>query len=190
LGFVQLEDRRNAGIMELSGGMKRRLIVARSLVNKPELLVLDEPTTGLDPQARHSLWDLVRRMKSEGTTVLLSTHYMDEAEMLCDIVAVMDKGKILEQGAPRDLIKKHTGGEAVEFTFGYGDKAHLDALTADLEAGGIAAERLPDRVVAYGKEIGDLAAKNSNRPGVREAIRRRATLEDVFLRLTGRGLRE
>jgi lipooligosaccharide transport system ATP-binding protein len=190
LGFVQLGDKRDAAIAELSGGMKRRLVVARSLVNKPELLVLDEPTTGLDPQARHSLWDLVRRMKAQGTTVLLTTHYMDEAEMLCDVVAVMDKGRVLEQGPPRQLIAKHTEGEAVEFVFTYGETAPLEALARELSARGIAAERLPDRIVAYGSGAGGLADTHGKSPGVREVIRRRATLEDVFLRLTGRGLRD
>jgi lipooligosaccharide transport system ATP-binding protein len=189
LGFVQLSEKKDAGILELSGGMKRRLVVARSLVNEPELLILDEPTTGLDPQARHSLWDLVRRLKSEGTTVLLTTHYMDEAEMLCDAIAVVDKGRILELGRPRELIQKHTGGEAVEFAFAYGEEAGLDQLASSLRASGVPAERLPDRILAFGAAARELAEGQAP-AGVREVIRRRATLEDVFLRLTGRGLRE
>jgi lipooligosaccharide transport system ATP-binding protein len=191
LAFLQLTDKRDAGVLELSGGMKRRLVVARALVNDPELLVLDEPTTGLDPQARHAIWDKVRSLRREGKTVLLTTHYMDEAEQLCDDIVVMDGGRILERGAPRDLIRKHTQGEAVEFVVGWSEgAAATKALAGLLAAEGVPHERLPDRVVAYGPEVPRLAQEVPQRVGVQEVLRRRATLEDVFLRLTGRGLRE
>jgi lipooligosaccharide transport system ATP-binding protein len=190
LAYMQLEGKRDSGIMELSGGMKRRLVVARALVNEPELLVLDEPTTGLDPQARHTIWDKVRQLRSQGKTILLTTHYMDEAEMLCDELVVMDHGKILERGAPRALIAKHTGGEAAEFVLGWEAEAGLARLADELEAQDIPHQRLPDRVVAFGSHVPGLVETVPGRHAVVETIRRRATLEDVFLRLTGRALRD
>ena len=191
LEFVQLSDKRDSGIFELSGGMKRRLIVARALVNDPDLLVLDEPTTGLDPQARHAIWDRIRLLRRQGKTVLLTTHYMDEAEQLCDTLVVMDKGRILEQGAPKDLIRKHTQGEAVEFVVGWSeDGAEARALAGLLDTERVPHERLPDRVVAYGERVPELAQEIPQRIQVQEVLRRRATLEDVFLRLTGRALRD
>jgi lipooligosaccharide transport system ATP-binding protein len=191
LEFVQLADKRDALIPTLSGGMKRRLTVARALVNDPDMLILDEPTTGLDPQARHTIWEKIRSLRRQGKTILLTTHYMDEAEQLCDTLVVMDQGRILEQGAPKELIQKHTQGEAVEFVAGWSEDGAPVARCADaLKAAGIPFERLPDRVVGYGDKavaaIPDLRA----RLGVKEVIRRRATLEDVFLRLTGRALRD
>ncbi|MEA3190727.1 MAG: lipooligosaccharide transport system ATP-binding protein [Thermoplasmata archaeon] len=187
LDFVQLTDKADALIPTLSGGMKRRLVVARSLVNDPDLLILDEPTTGLDPQARHTIWDKIRGLRHQGKTILLTTHYMDEAEMLCDHLVVMDQGRVLESGSPKDLIAKHTGGQAVELVVGWEESgAKVAALAAEMTAAGIPHQRLPDRVVAFGKDIG---ARLSGRD-VQETILRRATLEDVFLRLTGRALRD
>jgi lipooligosaccharide transport system ATP-binding protein len=191
LQFLQLSEKRDASIQELSGGMKRRLIVARSLINDPGLLVLDEPTTGLDPQARHSIWEHVRQLRRDGKTILLTTHYMDEAEMLCDEVAVMDHGKILERGAPRALIARHTEGEAVEFVVAWTPDGSGVAGVADvLRRDGVPHERLPDRVIAYGAKAVTLATSPPGGWAVVETIRRRATLEDVFLRLTGRALRD
>jgi lipooligosaccharide transport system ATP-binding protein len=189
LAFLNLTEKRDARIAELSGGMKRRLIVARALINDPDLLVLDEPTTGLDPQARHALWDTIRRLRRSGKTILLTTHYMDEAEMLCDSLVVVDQGRVLEQGAPRELIRKHAGSEAVEFVLD-DDEAGLDAIAADLESQGVPHERLPDRVIAYGEEMEAVQIRIRDSHNVQESVLRRATLEDVFLRLTGRALRE
>ena len=190
LAYMSLEDKRDASVLELSGGMKRRLVVARALVNEPDLLVLDEPTTGLDPQARHAIWDRVRQLRSEGKTILLTTHYMDEAEMLCDELAILDHGKVLERGRPKDLIVRHTGGEAAEFVLGWGQDDALARLADELEAQDIPHQRLPDRVAAFGSRVPELAAEVPTRHPVRETVRRHATLEDVFLRLTGRALRD
>jgi lipooligosaccharide transport system ATP-binding protein len=190
LAYMQLEEKRDANVMELSGGMKRRLVVARALVNEPDLLVLDEPTTGLDPQARHTIWDKVRQLRSQGKTILLTTHYMDEAEMLCDVLVVMDHGKVLERGTPKALIAKHTGGEAAEFVLGWDAEAALARLADELEAQDIPHQRLPDRVVAFGPHVPSLLESVPGRHAVKETVRRRATLEDVFLRLTGRALRD
>ncbi len=187
LGFMNLAEKRDARIDELSGGMKRRLVVARSLMNDPELLVLDEPTTGLDPQARHALWNTIRGLRRKGKTILLTTHYMDEAEMLCDELVVMDKGKILERGNPPDLITKHCGTEAVEFVTD-DDAQQMDAIATQLE--GTPYERLPDRIIAYGTDLAGLQSQVRETHGVTQSILRRATLEDVFLRLTGRALRD
>jgi lipooligosaccharide transport system ATP-binding protein len=190
LAYMQLTEKRDANVMELSGGMKRRLVVARALVNEPDLLVLDEPTTGLDPQARHQIWDKVRQLRANGKTVLLTTHYMDEAEMLCDVLVVMDKGKVLERGHPKELIARHTGGEAIEFVLGWGQDDALEKLADEMEAQDVPFQRLPDRVVAFGASVPELAATVPGRHPVQETVRRRATLEDVFLRLTGRALRD
>ncbi|MEA3203808.1 MAG: lipooligosaccharide transport system ATP-binding protein [Thermoplasmata archaeon] len=191
LDFVQLTDKRDALIPTLSGGMKRRLTVARALVNDPDMLILDEPTTGLDPQARHTIWEKIRSLRRQGKTILLSTHYMDEAEQLCDTIVVMDQGKILEQGTPRDLIQKHTQGEAVEFVVGWSEDGGPVARCADvLKASGIPFERLPDRVIGYGDKAVAAVPTAHEALGAKEVIRRRATLEDVFLRLTGRALRD
>jgi lipooligosaccharide transport system ATP-binding protein len=190
LGFVELSHKRDAKIDELSGGMKRRLVVARSLVNDPELLVLDEPTTGLDPQARHTIWDRVRALKREGKTVLLTTHYMDEAERLADRVIIIDKGKIHEEGTPRELIDRHTGGEAVEFVFGHANDGVRDALVRVLQDLAAPHEVLAERVLAYGTNTKRLQDAVLARVNVLETVLRRATLEDVFLRLTGRALRD
>jgi lipooligosaccharide transport system ATP-binding protein len=192
LDFVQLRDRGDDKVDNLSGGMKRRLTIARALVNEPELLLLDEPTTGLDPQARHVLWDRLYRLKQQGVTLVLTTHYMDEAEQLCDRLVVMDGGKIVAHGSPRQLIEEHSAREVVELRFPVGqqevaaekiaDDATLLALAERLEV-------LPDRVLLY-TDDGDMALIEVHRAGLtpESSLVRRSTLEDVFLRLTGRSL--
>lgn len=192
LSFLNLTEKASATIMELSGGMKRRLVVARALINDPQMLVLDEPTTGLDPQARHALWDTIRRLRRDGKTILLTTHYMDEAEMLCDQLVVMDQGKVLEQGKPVELIAKHCGSEAVEFVVEDRDEdtvsKRLDQIVAALDD--VPHERLGERIIAYGDGLAELQARIREACGVSQSVLRRASLEDVFLRLTGRALRE
>lgn len=193
LEFLNLTEKKDAKIDELSGGMKRRLVVARALINDPDMLVLDEPTTGLDPQARHSLWETIRRLRRQGKTILLTTHYMDEAEMLCDELVIMDQGKVHEQGKPRDLIDQHCGKEAVEFVV---DEVSVGADRIGTILDGVAAEldvpheRLGDRIIAYGDDLVGLQDRIRNGHDISESVLRRASLEDVFLRLTGRALRE
>jgi lipooligosaccharide transport system ATP-binding protein len=186
LEFVQLLDRANSQVEPLSGGMKRRLTIARSLINEPSLLLLDEPTTGLDPQARHLLWDRLYRLKQRGVTLVLTTHYMDEAEQLCDRLVVMDKARIVAEGSPRDLIAAHSTREVVELRFPAGVQETLDG-----RLDGIAdrVEPLPDRVLLYTDE-GEQAVTAVHARGLRPetVLVRRSTLEDVFLRLTGRSL--
>jgi lipooligosaccharide transport system ATP-binding protein len=186
LAFVQLTDRAGAKVEALSGGMKRRLTIARSLVNSPDLLLLDEPTTGLDPQARHQLWDRLFRLKQEGVTLVLTTHYMDEAEQLCDRLVVMDKGLIVAAGSPSELIAEHATREVVELRFPVG--AH-DAMAAPVAGLAQRVEVLPDRLLLY-TDDGDATVKAVHAQGVTplSTLVRRATLEDVFLRLTGRTL--
>ena len=186
LDFAQLADRADAKVDALSGGMKRRLTIARSLISEPELLILDEPTTGLDPQARHLLWDRLYRLKSQGVTQIITTHYMDEAEQLCDRLVVMDKGRIVAEGSPRSLIAEHSTREVLELRYGHDEQASHGAQLADL------AERievLPERVLLYVHD-GDAALAEVHRRGLQPegALVRRSTLEDVFLRLTGRTL--
>jgi len=183
LEFVQLSDRREARVDSLSGGMKRRLTIARALVNEPELILLDEPTTGLDPQARHALWDRLYRLKQRGVTLVLTTHYMDEAEQLCDRLVIMDRAKIVAEGSPRELIERFVEREVVELRFGEGDAApSLDGLAGHVEV-------LQDRVV-IGTDDGDMVVDALHARGLHPEtiLVRRATLEDVFLRLTGRRL--
>ena len=183
LEFVQLSDRREARVDSLSGGMKRRLTIARALVNEPELILLDEPTTGLDPQARHALWDRLYRLKQRGVTLVLTTHYMDEAEQLCDRLVIMDRAKIVAEGSPRELIERFVEREVVELRFGEGDAApSLDGLAGHVEV-------LQDRVV-IGTDDGDMVVDALHARGLHPetVLVRRATLEDVFLRLTGRRL--
>ena len=183
LEFVQLSDRREARVDSLSGGMKRRLTIARALVNEPELILLDEPTTGLDPQARHALWDRLYRLKQRGVTLVLTTHYMDEAEQLCDRLVIMDRAKIVAEGSPRELIERFVEREVVELRFGEGDAApSLDGLAGHVEV-------LQDRVV-IGTDDGDRVVDALHARGLHPetVLVRRATLEDVFLRLTGRRL--
>lgn len=186
LDFAQLTDRREAIVDDLSGGMKRRLTIARALINEPEVLLLDEPTTGLDPQARHALWDRLYRLKKRGVTLIITTHYMDEAEQLCDRLVVMDKAKIVAEGAPLDLIRAHSTREVVELRFAL-DEQEEPEHAFDGAAKGI--EVLPDRVLLYTDDADDTVAEVHDRGLAPETLLvRRATLEDVFLRLTGRTL--
>ena len=186
LEFAKLTEKAKAKIEELSGGMKRRLTIARSLINRPDLLLLDEPTTGLDPQARHLLWDQLFRLKQAGVTLVISTHYMDEAEQLCDRLVIMDKGVIVAEGAPLDLIRAHSTREVAELRFGVGEHdAHAEKV-ADL---GDRVEVLPDRLLVYAEDGEEVVAQVHER-GLQPlaTLVRRSTLEDVFLRLTGRTL--
>lgn len=186
LDFAQLQDKRNEKTEGLSGGMQRRLAIARGLINNPEIVLLDEPTTGLDPQARHILWDRLFRLKEEGVTLVITTHYMDEAEQLCDRLVVMDKGKIMAEGSPAELIKKYSSKEVLELRFGT-DK-NQDAAEA-LKKLGDRIEVLPDRLLIYTKDGEQLLAKVLEK-GLHPltSLVRRSSLEDVFLRLTGRTL--
>jgi lipooligosaccharide transport system ATP-binding protein len=188
LDFVQLTERAADQVEPLSGGMKRRLSVARSLINQPALMLLDEPTTGLDPQARHMVWDRLYRLKQRGVTLVLTTHYMDEAEQLCDRLVVMDKAKIVAEGSPRELIERYSTREVTEMRF---DPAVQDRLGGELDGLAERVERLPDRVLLY-TDDGEAAAIAAHERGLRPetVLVRRSTLEDVFLRLTGRSLIE
>jgi lipooligosaccharide transport system ATP-binding protein len=188
LRFVALDDRRHWNIMQLSGGMKRRLLIARALVNEPELLILDEPTTGLDPQARHLVWEKLRALKRQGVTLLLTTHYMEEAAQLCDRLVIMHEGRILVEGSPRALIARETSPQVVEvFEPPATALPALEALAARAER----VERLPDRWLLYTREGDELLASIRSVVADRGAVwLRGGTLEDVFLRLTGRGLLE
>ena len=210
LEFVQLTDRAADQVEPLSGGMKRRLTIARSLINEPEILLLDEPTTGLDPQARHAVWDRLYRLKQQGVTLVLTTHYMDEAEQLCDRLVVMDRGKIAAEGSPRDLIARYSTPEVLELRFDPAEHQQAADKLAELAppqgAGGGApalgparpaqalAERmevLADRVLLYTRD-GDAALAAARGLGLEPvtSLVRRSTLEDVFLRLTGRQLED
>ncbi|MEY3053986.1 MAG: hypothetical protein RL550_509 [Actinomycetota bacterium] len=186
LDFVQLSDRADSRVEPLSGGMKRRLTIARSLINQPELLLLDEPTTGLDPQARHILWDRLYRLKQQGVTLVLTTHYMDEAEQLCDRLVVMDGGRIVAEGSPRELIAQHSTREVLELRFPAGTNAERARSVTDL---GERHEILPDRILVYADD-GESVLHEVHARGLspESALVRRSTLEDVFLRLTGRSL--
>jgi lipooligosaccharide transport system ATP-binding protein len=188
LEFVQLAERSNSRVEPLSGGMKRRLTIARALVNEPELLLLDEPTTGLDPQARHLVWDRLYRLKRQGITLVITTHYMDEAEQLCDRLVVMDKAKIVAEGSPRELITRYCTREVLELRLSAGERERLKGTIDGVVE---RAEWLPDRVLLY-TETGDSALAAVHEGGVETdtALVRRATLEDVFLTLTGRTLIE
>ncbi len=188
LDFVQLTERANDKVEPLSGGMKRRLTIARALVNEPELVLLDEPTTGLDPQARHLVWERLFRLKQRGVTLVLTTHYMDEAEQLCDRLVVMDRGKIVAEGSPRELIERHSTREVVELRFG--DEA-LDRYAGKLAGIAERVEVLPDRILLYAID-GDAAANavHERRLEPTSVLVRRSSLEDVFLHLTGRSLVE
>ncbi|MFC4131820.1 ABC transporter ATP-binding protein [Hamadaea flava] len=184
LAFVQLTEKADAKVGELSGGMRRRLTIARALVNEPDLVMLDEPTTGLDPQARHLLWDRVFLLKERGVTLLLTTHYMDEAEQLCDRLVVMDAGRIVAAGSPRELIEAHVTREVVELRF---PRSELSAAAEKLRADRL--EKLPDRLLVYAAD-GEAALRDVHAQGLEptSALVRRSTLEDVFLTLTGRTL--
>ena len=186
LAFAQLEEKRNVKSEELSGGMKRRLTIARGLVNEPEILLLDEPTTGLDPQARHVLWDRLFRLKELGVTLVLTTHYMDEAEQLCDRLIVMDKGRIMAEGSPAQLIKDYSSKEVLEVRFGSSGNAEAAKKLAKV---GDRIEVLPDRILIY-TENGEKVLEQITKLGLDPitSLVRRSSLEDVFLRLTGRTL--
>jgi lipooligosaccharide transport system ATP-binding protein len=185
LEFVQLSERANDPVEPLSGGMKRRLTIARSLVNDPDLLLLDEPTTGLDPQARHVVWDRLFRLKQQGVTLVLTTHYMDEAEQLCDRLVIMDQGKIAEEGAPYELIRRLSTREVVELRF----PGEAPAVEPNVFDGQVArVEVLPDRILLYTDDGDALVPVAHERLQPQSVLVRRSTLEDVFLRLTGRTL--
>ena len=189
LEFVQLTERADDEVEPLSGGMKRRLTIARSLISDPEVLLLDEPTTGLDPQARHVVWDRLYRLKQQGVTLVLTTHYMDEAEQLCDRLVVMDGGKIAAEGSPRELIDRYSTAEVLELRFGLDEH---EKMAGKLE--GVPAERievLADRILLYTAD-GDAALGAVRARGLEPvtSLVRRSTLEDVFLRLTGRRLED
>jgi lipooligosaccharide transport system ATP-binding protein len=188
LRFVQMEERAGDRVEPLSGGMKRRLVIARALVNDPDLVILDEPTTGLDPQARHLVWERLHRLKQRGVTIVLTTHYMEEAEQLCDRLLVMDQARIVAQGSPRDLIRQHSSREVVELRF---VEAAPALVGKGLDNLAIRVERLADRALLY-TENGDATAAAVHDLGVHpdSLLVRRASLEDVFLRLTGRSLNE
>jgi lipooligosaccharide transport system ATP-binding protein len=187
LEFVQLDERADSKVEPLSGGMKRRLTIARSLINEPDILLLDEPTTGLDPQARHVVWDRLHALKHAGATLLLTTHYMDEAEQLCDRLVVMDKGKIAAEGSPLELIRRYSTREVVELRFAT-EEPPVD-LTGRVDGLARRIETLSGRLLIYTDE-GDRAAERIHELGVhpQSTLVRRSTLEDVFLHLTGRTL--
>ena len=188
LEFAQLLDKKNSKVKSLSGGMKRRLTIARALVSDPDILMLDEPTTGLDPQARHILWDRLFRLKEKGVTLLITTHHMDEAEQLCDRLMVMDKGEIMAEGSPAELIKKYSTKEVLEVRFGSDRNSQM---VAKLQTFAERLEELPDRLLLYTESGEDLLAKivaANIHPNT--SLVRRSSLEDVFLRLTGRSLIE
>lgn len=186
LEFAQLTDKARSKVDALSGGMKRRLTIARSLINDPRMLLLDEPTTGLDPQARHILWDRLFRLKESGVTLILTTHYMDEAEQLCDRLIVVDKGRIMAEGSPAALIREHSTREVLELRFGSDRNA---TVAAELHGIGGRQETLPDRVLIYADD-GEAALEQVSGRGLHPltSLVRRSSLEDVFLRLTGRSL--
>ncbi|HEV3171898.1 MAG TPA: ABC transporter ATP-binding protein [Actinocrinis sp.] len=195
LDFAQLREKADSPVEALSGGMRRRLTIARSLINNPDMVLLDEPTTGLDPQARHVLWDRLYRLKQDGVTLLLTTHYMDEAEQLCDRLMVIDHGTIVAQGSPQELIRTHVTREVLELRFpleiaeAAGAKLRDSPLGGDGSDIGARVEQLPDRVLVYAAD-GEAALADVHGMGLvpLTALVRRGTLEDVFLKLTGRSL--
>ncbi len=188
LEFAQLQEKRDAKVEALSGGMKRRLTIARALVSEPDILMLDEPTTGLDPQARHILWDRLFRLKETGVTLVITTHFMDEAEQLCDRLVVMDKGKIMAEGSPLELIKKYSTKEVLEVRFGSDRNKEVAPILRDMCT---RIEELPDRILMYVEDgealLEEITAKKLLPT---TSLVRRSSLEDVFLRLTGRSLIE
>jgi lipooligosaccharide transport system ATP-binding protein len=185
LKFFQLEEKRDVIIDQLSTGMKRRLVLARALINDPQILLLDEPTTGLDPQARHLIWDKVRSLKKSGVTIILTTHYMDEAAELCDRTLIMDNGKIIEEGTPADLIRKHAGEEVLEVDY---DEKAVAAIKNKFPQARL--EILGDRIQVFAAEPHGVFARFLEDFPTKSATVRNANLEDVFLKLTGRKLRE
>jgi lipooligosaccharide transport system ATP-binding protein len=188
LAFAQLADRGQAKVDALSGGMKRRLTIARALINDPRILLLDEPTTGLDPQARHILWDRLFRLKEQGKTLVLTTHYMDEAEQLCDRLVVVDHGRIMAEGSPAELIRRYSSREVLELRFG---SDRNEEVARVLEGSGDRIEVLPDRILVY-TAAGEGELERIAAAGLHPltSLVRRSSLEDVFLRLTGRSLIE
>ncbi len=188
LEFVQLSERAKDQVEPLSGGMKRRLTIARALINEPDLIILDEPTTGLDPQARHLLWERLYQLKRRGATLVITTHYMDEAEQLCDHLVVMDKAKIVAEGSPRQLIDEHSTREVLELRLTDSVRGSLDGKLDGLAD---RIEELPDRLLLYTPD-GErtLEQVNQRQIPIESALVRRSSLEDVFLRLTGRSLIE
>jgi lipooligosaccharide transport system ATP-binding protein len=188
LEFVQLDERAKDQVEPLSGGMKRRLTIARALINEPDLVILDEPTTGLDPQARHLLWERLYQLKRRGATQIITTHYMDEAEQLCDRLVVMDKARIVAEGSPRQLIEQHSSREVLELRLADAVRASLDGR---LDGVGDRLEELPDRLLVYTDDAEHaLEEINRRQVPVEGTLVRRSSLEDVFLRLTGRALIE
>ena len=188
LDFAQLEEKRDAKVDNLSGGMKRRLTIARALISEPDILMLDEPTTGLDPQARHILWDRLFRLKERGVTLVITTHFMDEAEQLCERLIVMDRGKIMAEGSPIELIKRYSSKEVLELRFG----SENNQIVAEQLSGKCdRIEVLPDRILMYADDA-EHVLEEIMREGMhpRTSLVRRSSLEDVFLRLTGRSLIE
>lgn len=183
LDFVQLREKRDVDIEKLSGGMKRRLILARALINNPDLLVLDEPTIGLDPQARHLIWEKLKSLQSQGNTIVLTTHYLDEAARLCDRLVIMDNGKILVEGTPADLVKQYVGDEIVEVE-------RTDEIVKCLEGLGLPYEIFGDIIQIATESSRDVARILLEKCQPKKVLTRPATLEDVFLKLTGRTLRE
>lgn len=184
LRFTALEGREQSGVRDLSGGLMRRLVLARALINEPQLLILDEPTTGLDPQSRHQLWSRLEELKARGLTILLTTHYMDEAQRLCDRLVIMDQGRILVEGTPRDLIRQHVGDSVIEVV------AACEDLRRMLLERGLPHEDLGQRLVIYGGDGDELYRELLSEHCREGCMLRPATLEDLFLRLTGRELRE
>jgi lipooligosaccharide transport system ATP-binding protein len=185
LKFFQLEEKHNVLISELSTGMKRRLILARALINEPQILLLDEPTTGLDPQARHMVWDEVRSLRKRGITIILTTHYMDEAAALCDRILLMDNGKIIEEGKPAELVKKHVGEDVLEVD---NDEKLLQALKAEFS--GARFEVFGDRLHVFTAQPHGVFERFLEKNPLTSVTIRNANLEDVFLKLTGRRLRD
>lgn len=185
LRFVQLEEKRDVIIEHLSAGMKRRLILARALLNEPQIMILDEPTTGLDPQARHLIWDKIRSLQKQGVTIVLTTHYMDEAAQLCDRLIIMDYGKIIEEGKPPDLVRKHVGEEVLEVAY---DEKMMQLLEQTFHDARL--EIVGDKIHVFTNHSRGVFAKMLRDVPFKEAVIRDANLEDVFLKLTGRRLRE
>jgi lipooligosaccharide transport system ATP-binding protein len=185
LKFVQLEEKRSVIIDQLSAGMKRRLILARALINEPQILILDEPTTGLDPQGRHLIWDKIRSLQKQGVTIVLTTHYMDEAAQLCDRTLIIDNGKVIEEGRPSDLVKKHVGEEVLEVAY---DEEVLKLLRNALPDARL--EVISDRIQVFTNQPRGVFTSILNKFSFKVTMIRDANLEDVFLKLTSRRLRE
>jgi lipooligosaccharide transport system ATP-binding protein len=184
LDFISLDHRLNAPVTELSGGMMRRLVLARSLINNPDLLILDEPTTGLDPQSRHQIWERLEALREQGISILLTTHYMEEASRLCDRLIIIDHGLILVEGKPEELIQQHVGKDVIEIT------GPTQELRSFVQSSKLSCEDLGHRLIVYCEEKGDLYQQITRNFCKEGCLMRMATLEDVFLKLTGRELRE